>query len=173
MEKSIEMLWKLYLKDDPDLKGAKLRLASRAKLAKPWVTGVASPQGTTTMLSNVEIHKGWTNPHALNIARKTIESNPKFTLRELSHSMLSQVQQKVTSYPYVWWIYESSSPKRRAVHEDATGVTFIKLDGKWQLVYPCQALGVLVGRQGAGYYENIPRNAYFVLCENEAAARKH
>lgn len=148
-----------------------LRLASKFKQSDPWVNGVASPTLPTQMESSVELYRGWANPESLKYA-KTIVKNKKMTLRELQQMMLIGLIKDNLSMPYIWWV-DATTSCRRVVHEDGEGRTFVKLDNKWQMAYSVQAIGGLVGSQYTGNHEEVPKNTYFVLWENEQIARKY
>jgi hypothetical protein len=86
--------------------------------------------------------------------------------------MFVQLNKGKTSLPYVWWVRPKSS-RTRAIHQDANGITFVKLGNKWQMAFPIQAVGSLAGSQGSMDYEDLPRNSYFVSWENEGITRQH
>lgn len=167
-----EKAWKIFAKDNLPNKGAVLRKGSRFKKAEPWVNGVAGPAMPTQMMSNVEVFDSWLNPHNMKLAKEIVSHKKSVTLRGLVDEMFVQLSMDKTSLPYIWWIWPHSS-KTRAIHQDANGITFVKLGNKWQMAYPIQAVGVLAGSQGSMDYENIPRNSYFVSWENEEIARQH
>lgn len=176
MNPELDTLWKNFTNKGhfDELLGTDCRLASRHRFAKPWVLGVNGPVGSTIMRSNVPLYHAWDCPNSLNIAKGIIRDSVDLSLRELQVKMLHLVIKGESLFPYLWWIYNNGpSGITRAIHEDQNGILFVKLAGKWQLVYPCQKLGSLVGSQGGEHYEDLPRNAYFVLWENEEQARYH
>jgi len=144
-----------------------LRKGSRFKNALPWINGVSAPAMPTRMLSNVVVFESWQNPHNMEIAKGIVKINKNMSLRELVSEMLN-----TSEIPYIWWIYPVSS-KIRAIHEDSNGITFIKLNNKWQMVYSSKMVGALVGAQGGLDAESFPPNSYFVSWENEELARSH
>ncbi|NVC93247.1 hypothetical protein FC650_06205 [Vibrio natriegens] len=128
------------------------------------------------MLSNVEIHCGWSGGFNAEWVKAMVANGERVSLRDLQLEALIRALSD-DSYPYLWWFYEEKNPSIRTVYEDSLGVNFVKLNGVWQVVYNCKKLGSLVGASGhSGYgadYEKIPPNAYFVVMENEDAARRH
>ena len=50
---------------------------------------------------------------------------------------------------------------------------FVKLDNKWQMAYSIMSAGILIGSQSGKHYEDLPKNSYMVLWENEEMARQH
>ncbi len=177
MLKKLNSLWLQYTEvEDPELKGMRLRLASGRCKASHFLYPPSQPSGEVRMLSNVEVHCGWECPVNINWARGRGINKQNTTLQELQLEALANAVEN-GHFPYLWWFYPEPHPKKRAIYADSTGVSFIKLDGVWQVVYNCKALGSLVGAQGhmgnAGDYEKLPSNAYFVVMENEATARSH
>lgn len=152
----------------------KSRVASRFKSAAPWVKGVSAPVQPTRMLSNVTVFDGWRCTSVAQFADQVISHKPSLTLRELQQILLDSLSKGEIEYPYVWWVYARTS-RTRAIHEDAEGRPFVKLGTKWQLAYPLDAVAGLAGAQGTPDFdsENLPATGYFVLWENEDAARKH
>jgi len=152
----------------------KTRVSSKFKSAASWVFGVSTPTQPTRMLSNVTVFDGWACGSVAHFARQVIVQHPSLTLRELQNVLLESLNRGEIDYPYIWWVYARTS-RTRAIHEDAEGRPFIKLGTKWQLAYPIDAIAGLVGAQGSEDYdsENVPNSGYFVLWENEDAARKH
>lgn len=152
----------------------KSRVASKFKTAAPWVMGLNSPIQPTRMLSNVTVFDGWTCGSVAQYAKKIISEQPSLTLRELQNILLGSLERGDIDYPYIWWVYARTS-RIRAIHEDAEGRPFIKLGTKWQLAYPIDAVAGLAGAQGSPDFdsENLPRTGYFVVWENEDAARQH
>lgn len=167
-----ERIWSEFTKAHLDDEHARLRRGSRFKLAKPWIKGVSSPAMPTRMLSKVVVYDSWLNNFNMDLANQIVDKYPSLTLRELVEKMLKKMDGKHTSYPYLWWVWPKSK-KMRVIHEDANGITFVKLDNKWQMVFSSQVVGVLVGAQGVEGYESLPRNSYFISWENEEIARKH
>lgn len=167
-----EDIWREFTKAHLEDEHARLRRGSRFKLAKPWIKGVSSPAMPTKMLSNVVVYDSWLNNFNMDLANEIVDKYPSMTLRELVESMLKQMGDKHTGYPYLWWVWPESN-KKRVIHEDANGITFVKLNNKWQMVFSSQAVGVLAGAQGVQGYESLPRNSYFISWENEEIARKH
>ncbi|WP_159820278.1 hypothetical protein [Colwellia sp. 20A7] len=167
METQADINWKSYASTFLNDKNIKLRVGSKFKTAFPWINGVVTPAMPTRMLSNVVVFESWQNPHNMRIAKEIVKSNKKITLRELVSEML------ITSeIPYIWWLYPVST-KVRAIHEDANGITFIKLNNKWQMVFSSKMVGALVGAQGGLNTESFPPNSYFISWENEELARNH
>lgn len=164
--------WELFARHSLSDSNAALRKGSKFKKAKSWIEGVPSPAMPTKILSNAEIFNGWLNPHNFKLAKTLISQNENLTFRDLVNEMLIHMTTEETTLPYIWWIY-ISPPKARAIHQDANGVTFVKLNNKWQMALSTQELGALVGAQGGINYEDIPKNAYFVSWENEKIARKY
>jgi hypothetical protein len=150
----------------------KSRIASKYKVAAPWVLGVAVPTQPTRMLSNVTVFDGWNCTTTAAFARKIVGTTPGLTLRDLQAAVLRGVEGGLLDNPYIWWVYEPKS-RTRAIHEDAEGRSFIKLGKKWQLAYPLDAIAGLCGAQGCSEYENVPRSGYFIIWENEEIARSH
>ena len=178
MSKTIEKLWSKYctflikwdqmLVDPADKQlSFPVRKGSSFKKAEPYVFGRSSPSLPVKMLSVREIHDGW---HCgVEYAKEFLRDDPTLTMRELGYLMLK----KENEFPYAWWCWESLSPKKRAIYEDSEGVKFVKLHNKWRLAYSTLDAGILVGAQGGKHYEDLPRNSYFVLWENEEMARQH
>ena len=165
--------WEEYLKSSGlAVHSHKLRLPSRFKQASPWVKGSPSPAYPVNMLSNITVHDGWTNPRALKIAKEIVDSKPSLTLRDLLEEMLSGEAGNEIEYPYIWWVYPNSN-RVRSLYEDSRGMTYIKLNNLWQMVYSVHSMGALVGRQGADSHEAIPIGGFFILWENEAQASKY
>lgn len=152
----------------------KSRVASRFKPASPWVMGLTAPTQPTRMLSNVTVYDGWMCGSVVQFARQIISKQPSLTLRELQNILLESLRKGEVAYPYVWWVYARNS-RTRAIHEDAEGRPFVKLGTKWQLAYPIDAVAGLAGAQGAPDLdsENLPHTGYFILWENEDAAKQH
>lgn len=74
--------WKECLKSsDMSVNSHKLRLPSRFKQALPWVKGSPNPVYPVNVLSNIAIHDGWTNPHALKNAKGLVGSKVGLALR--------------------------------------------------------------------------------------------
>jgi len=170
---NIERTWSKFARANLDKERKyMLRRGSRFKKAVPWVEGVVAPAMPTKMMSNVTVLESWLNPLNMEFAKKIIQNDKAVTLRELAERMLMMVEEGKTEYPYVWWVWPHSS-KKRAIHEDSNGITFVKLDNKWQMIFSIQAVGVLAGAQGRDSYEDLPPNAYFVSWENEEIARQH
>jgi len=170
--KKMDHLWQSFIKHAPVHKNAKFRNASRFKIAAPWVEKVSHPALPTRMLSNVLVYNGWQNPHNVALAKELVGINPEITLRGLLNEMLLKTKNDENHAPYVWWIWPSGS-KKRAIHGDSNGLSFVKLDHKWQLAYSLKAVGALAGAQGAGGYEELPSNAYFIPWENEDIAKNY
>ncbi|MEZ8577742.1 hypothetical protein AB6C82_23235 [Vibrio splendidus] len=164
----LNFLWARYSTEPYlEIQSTELRLASRRFQAKYFVTPPVQPTGEVRMLSNIEIHYGWQCQVNADWVREL-----DFTLKPLSLRQLQLEALRETlcgaDFPYLWWFHKSKNPKIRTVYEDNLGVSFIKLDGVWQVVYSCKKLGSLVGSQGSTNYESIPANAYFVVVENES-----
>lgn len=153
--------------ENPADKGMKLRKGSRFKKAISWVTGVSMPTMPIRMLSNVTVYESWQNPRNIKHAKELLNRNGSLTFRELIEEML-----KTTDSSYIWWLYPVSTIVR-AVHEDAKGFTFVKMNNKWQMVYSIKMVGSLVGAQGVESCEGLPLNSYFISWENEEEARPH
>ena len=119
------------------------------------------------MLSNIEIHYEWQCQVNADWVRELDFTSKPLSLRQLQLEALRETLCGA-DFPYLWWFHKSKNPKIRTVYEDSLGVSFIKLDGVWQVVYNCKKLGSLVGSQGSTNYESIPTNAYFVVVENES-----
>lgn len=150
----------------------KLRLPSRFKKASPWVQGAPSPIKPLKMLSNVSVHDGWANPYGLKIAKEIISSKKDINLRGLLEELLTGNMSDEIGCPYVWWVFPN--PNRvRAIYEDAHGMTYVKLNNLWQLVYSIHSLGALAGGQGTDSYETLPKGGYFVVWDNEDQAQRH
>lgn len=147
----------------------RLRLGSNYKNAKPWVEGRTSPVNPVKMLSVRDVLEGWSNPAGVKKAKDYLRINPNLTMRELGELMLCSN----ADYPYIWWCCRSATPAKRAIYEDSEGLNFVKLNNKWQMAYSILASGILVGSQAGTHYEDLPYNSYFVLWENEDAARAH
>lgn len=165
--------WKRFLNSSSMSEGDyKLRLPSRFKKASPWVKGASNPIYPVKMLSNVSVHDGWANPHGLNIAKRVVSSKEDMTLRELLEEFLAGDVSDEIEYPYVWWIFPNAN-RVRSLCEDAVGLTYVKLNNLWQLVYSIHSLGGLAGGQGTESYESLPKGGYFVVWDNEEQARRH
>ena len=173
MVEGIEKIWRKFAIDHlQNFNDAKLRRGSNFKKAEPWIKGVVSPAMPTQMLSNVEVFDSWLNPGNMKLAKELICQSNGMSLRDLVSEMFVQISANKTGLPYLWWVWPHS-PKTRAIHQDANGITFVKLDNKWQMAFPIQAVGALAGSQGGRDYEALPENAYFVSWENEEIARQH
>lgn len=173
MKDTVEPVWKVFAKEFlPNKgKGFKLRKPSNFKKAEAYVYGIASPSLPTKMASEMDVYNAWTNPHNLNTAKSLLRNNRFMTFAELLTAMVDS--EKVHDvFPYLWWVWPKSC-KKRVVHIDSDGVTFVKMNNKWQIVYSVQSIGSLVGAQGSPHYESVPKNGYFVVWENEEIARKH
>ncbi len=177
MLEQLDNLWKQYTKIEvPELKGLKLRIASSRFKANHFLYPPTQPIGDVRMLSNAIVHCGWECPVNIQWAKGLGIKDLPTSLRELQLAALENAVEN-GQYPYLWWFYPEPYPKRRAVYVDSIGVCFIKLSGVWQVVYDSKKLGSLVGATGhhgnAQDYEKLPPYAYFVVMENEAAARRH
>ena len=173
MPYDIQKIWLEFAKGNLPSEKPWLRRGSRSKIASPWVNGVSTPAMPTRKLSNVIVYEhGWLNNSNMALAKKIVLDNPNITLRELVDEMLLKMEKLETSFPYVWWVVPEGN-KTRTIYEDANGITFVKLDNKWNIVYSSEAVGVLVGAQGSQDYEGIPRNSYFVSWENETIAMQY
>ena len=172
MDNTIELVWKKFaIKYLPKKgKGFGLRRSSNFKKAEPYVYGIASPTLPTKMSSEVDVYDAWSNPYNLNVAKSLLRKNRFMTFAELMTGMVNS-QRDHDVFPYIWWIWPFSS-KKRIVHVDSNGITFVKMSNKWQIAYPVQSIGALAGSQGI-HYENVPKNCYFVVWGNEEIARKH
>ena len=169
MSQSIEKLWSKFCSDYVHKKFSfQLRKGSNFKRAEPWVVGRASPAQPVKMLSVREVYEGWANPSGVKLARERLRLDPTLTMRELGYLMLKSDQE----LPYIWWCF-SSAPKQRAIYEDSEGLNFVKLDNKWQMAYSIMSAGILIGSQSGKHYEDLPKNSYMVLWENEEMARQH
>jgi hypothetical protein len=146
----------------------KRRIASAHRKAAPWVLGRAGPRQPVRMSSNMTVYGGYANPKGLAFAKEVVEANPSITLRELQEIIHNDSE---SSYDYIWWMVNKAHV--RAIHEDADGLSFVRLEKLWQLAYPLSAVGGLAGAQSWGNYENLPPNSYFVLYENEKKAFSH
>lgn len=124
------------------------------------------------MLSNVTVFDGWSNPSLARISQKIVCDRPTISLRELQQILLEMTETGEIGYPYVWWVNPTKAWKR-ALHEDANGLPFVKVHSKWHLAYPLDKVGGLAGAQYADGYEDIPLAGYFILWDNEDCARKH
>ncbi len=173
MSSGAEKKWTDFLNSAGFVKNEhKLRLPSRFKSSVPWVKGVPSPVLPVKMMSNITVHDGWGNPHALKIAEKIISEHQDLSLRDLLEEMLAGKYSSEICYPYVWWVFPNHK-RTRSMYEDALGMTFVKLGNLWQQVYPIHSMGALVGAQGTESYEDLPKGGYFVLWDNENQARKY
>jgi len=173
MTDHINKIWNAFTKQCLDSNSnALLRKGSSYKKAENWLNKTSGPALPTKMLSNVCIYNSWINPHNISLAREIIKYNDGITFQELVYEMLMLVNEEKTPTPYIWWLWPHSS-KSRAVHEDANGQTFIKIENKWHLVYSAQVVGVLVGTQGTKDYEQIPSNCYFVSWESEEISKNY
>ena len=171
MSAAVEKEWQKFVREHSiKNKKAVLRKGSSFKAVKPWLEVRASPAMPTKMLSMVDVYDGWTNPHPLKIAKVLVNESPSMTFRELGNRMIIS---KESELPYIWWCFSANLPKKRAIHEDSDGVTFVKLNNKWQMAMSVMSAGVVVGSQNGDDYESVPRNAYFVVWENEEIARQH
>ena len=171
MDNQVETKWRKFATEllPKKGKGYYLRKPSNIKKAESYVYGIASPVLPTKMASEVDVYHAWTNPFNINIAKTLLRKNRVLTFAELMTSMIKEYDPSV--FTYTWWIWPYSY-KKRIVHIDSDGITFVKMGNKWQIVYSVQALGALVGSQGDDY-EDVPKNSYFVVWENEETARKH
>ncbi|WP_037459192.1 hypothetical protein [Shewanella sp. HN-41] len=177
MIERLENLWSQYTTVNvPELKGMRLRLASSRKNASILLFPPTQPVGELRILSNIDVHCGWECPVNLRWAKGLNIDEQSETLRDIQLKALENALDN-GQYPYLWWFYNEKFPKKRAIYIDSVGASFIKLNCVWQVVYNCRELGTLVGAQGhrgeAVDYEQLPPNAYFVVMENEAAARRH
>ncbi|TKB52022.1 hypothetical protein [Ferrimonas aestuarii] len=177
MLEQLESLWSEYTTIDvPELKGVRLRRASSRKKASILLYPPKQPIGEFRMLSNIDVHCGWECPVNLRWAKGLNINEQSETLRDIQLKALENAV-GAGQYPYLLWFYREKSPKKRAIYTDSVGASFIKLNSVWQVVYNCRELGTLVGAQGhkgeAVDYEKLPPNAYFVVMENEAVARRH
>lgn len=170
MDLDIDRTWKEFAKDVLDDKNATLRKGSGFKKAAPWVNGLPGPAMPTQMMSNVDVFDSWQNPQSMAQAKKIVGTS-SITVKALVEELIKLVTIGKITYPYLWWLWPYSSNKR-AIYQDANGITFVKLNNKWHLAYPVRSLGALVGSQGSNY-EDLPLNAYFVSWENENIARQH
>lgn len=168
----IDKIWRMFAKDNLTDKNSILRNGSMFKSASPWVNGVDYPLLPTSMLSNVTVYSSWINPHNMILARDIIAKENGLKVRELIYKMLFEIKNGRTDYPYIWWLWPRSSVKR-VLHEDSEGLTFVKLDNKWQMAFSIKQLGALVGAQGSQDYEDLPQNDFFVSCEYEETARSY
>ena len=148
------------------------RRASKTAIAVPLLRGATSPTMPVRMLSNAKVYEGRELRHMAKYARNIVEALPSLTLRELHEQLkLDETKGKVT-YPFVWWIDVGCPPTQRAIHEDAEGRFFVKLDNKWQLAYSIDHVGALAGAQSGNGYYDIPKTGYFVTWENEDKAAR-
>lgn len=148
------------------------RVSSRSALASPWVKDGTAPILPTKMLSNAIVFDGWRSSGRLDIAKQIVAQNPNISLRDLQQLLLEKITKGEIDQPYLWWINPLKGWKR-AIHEDSNGVPFIKLNNKWQLVYPIDKIAGLAGAQHSGDEEDVPLNGYFLLKENEDCAKNH
>ena len=180
MSESIENLWAKYCSslievdqthvDPADREFSfPLRKGSSFKKAEPYVFGRSSPSLPVKMLAVREIHDGFRMGGGIKIAKEYLRDDPTLTMRELGYLMLKS---KNMPYPYIWWCQETNTQKR-AIYEDSEGLNFVKLSNKWQMVYSTMSAGILVGAQGRRHHEDVPRNSYFILWDNEEMARQH
>lgn len=124
------------------------------------------------MLSNVTVFDGWTIALIARTARKISSENPDISLRALQQILLEKTKNREIDFPYIWWV-NPTKKCTRALHEDANGLPFVKVHGKWQLAYPLDKVGGLAGAQNTDGYEDIPLAGYFILWDNEDFAREH
>ena len=130
MSAAVEKAWQKFVREHwIKNKKAVLRKGSSFKAVKPWLEVRASPAMPTKMLSMVDVYEGWSNPHSLKIAKVLVNEIPSMTFRELGNRMIIS---KENELPYIWWCFSANLPKKRAIHEDSDGVTFVKLNNKWQ-----------------------------------------
>lgn len=148
------------------------RVASKYALASPWVNFGTSPSQPTRMLSNVIVFDGWSNPSLACTAQRIVSDRPSISLRALQQLLLEMTETRAIDYPYIWWV-NSTKEWKRALHEDANGLQFVKVHGKWHLAYPLDKVGGLAGAQYTDGYEDVPLFGYFILWDNEDCARKH
>ena len=173
MDNSVEIEWKVFASESlPNKgKGFKLRKPSNLKKAEPYVYGIASPSLPTKMMSEVNVHDAWLNPHNLKLAKTLLQENRFMSFSQLMFAMVKSGSNK-SVFRYIWWVLPHSC-KKRVMHTDNDGVNFVKMNNKWQILYSVQSVGALVGAQGSPHYESVPKNGYFVVWENEEIARKH
>ncbi|HCG6560707.1 TPA: hypothetical protein NJ652_004661 [Vibrio parahaemolyticus] len=173
MLEELKFLWSRYSNEEySDIKGLKLRLASNRAQARYFVNPPSKPVGEVRMLSNIDINYGWQCQINAEWVKELDLAQNSISLRELQLRALQETYYDA-DFPYLWWFHRDKTPKKRTVYEDSLGVSFIKLDNVWQVVYSCKKLGSLVGNQGQGGYEDIPPNAYFVIIENGWIADHH
>ncbi|MGL0957708.1 hypothetical protein ABMX86_22065 [Vibrio vulnificus] len=177
MLKQLEYFWTQYTTiNAPELEGTRLRLATSRKKASGLLYPPKQPVGEVRMLSNIDVHCGWECPANLKWVKDLDIDEQSETLRDMQLRMLKRAVNE-EQYPYLWWFYRENYPTKRAIYIDSIGASFIKLNSVWQVVYNCRELGSLVGAQGHSGevldYEKLPPNAYFVVMENEAKARRH
>lgn len=171
MTKASEQIWKKWSEFALEKGGkAPLRKGSGVKKASPWVEGRSHPALPVKMLSKVQVYNGWVNPLNLSIAQEIVNADPKISFRVLVDEMLVRMDKGETTIPYIWWVWLGGA-QQRVLYEDLLGVTFIKLNGKWEIVSSVRAAGALAGAQGISDYEALPPNSYFLPWESEGIAR--
>lgn len=163
----LDRLWCLFKKWNLD-SDHPLRKGSNFKKALPFLEPNQKPAMPMKALPKSMLYDTWVATKNYEKACETVNSKPNLTFSELIYEML-----KNEDKPYIWWLWPRTKIER-IIYEDANGLTFVKLDNIWQVAYPVNAVGVLVGIQGTTDHEtDVPFNSYFICSEYTEVARKH
>ena len=162
MTKTAEQIWLEWSKYSLDQgEKAPLRRGTSVKKACPWVEGRGHPALPVSTLSKAKVYHGWVHSLNLGLAQQIVRSQPWVSFRGLVYEILLKLDKGETTIPYIWWVWVGGA-QERVLYEDSLGVTFIKLDGKWEIVCSIRSAGALVGAQGVLDYEALPLNSYFL-----------
>lgn len=172
MTYNIREIWDKFVNDNISRKDIEFRKSSASKKAHPYIETTSFPSLPTQMMSKMDVYGAWLNQRNMKIAKEIVNKNTDLTLLDLANQMLYLLSIEEINYPYIWWVYQGSH-RRRVIYQDSRNQSFVKLGKKWQRAYSIRSLGTLVGAQGAIDYEDVPVNSYFVLMENETAARRY
>jgi hypothetical protein len=172
MNNEIEKIWCSFSKKRlHNGKHVKLRRGADHKRALPWIVGLSAPSMPIKQLSTIMVCSSWVNPRNLDFAKDIIAKNKDITFRQLLNEMIIMMDKNKTDTPFVWWVWPHSL-KERVLYEDANGITFVKLDNVWQMVYSVRLVGNLASAIDGLSYVQLPYNCHFVSCENEEIAKK-
>lgn len=149
-----------------------IKFACSRTLARLPVTGKCTPIEPTKMLSMVLVHEEVYHSFWMDDAKSFVKKSPNASLLDLQlHIIQLYGKNKKPDFEtgiFVWGHWDFA-PVKRALHEDAVGNFFTKIDNKWRSVFPIDRFGSLIGSSHGDFK---PINGYF-CADRSRAARPH
>jgi hypothetical protein len=149
-------------------------LPSATALACHFLTRYEPPAQPIRMLSNLPVYCGREDSEAADYARAIVKATNKLmTLRELHEALSARVRKGTIESEFIWKIDLYHAPVERAIHQDSEGCFFVKLEKKWQRVFPIDRVGRLAAPDGQTSSVSLPSTGYFTVHADFRQAVRH